>query len=353
MHKAIYISVLISILSLFSVCAPEQTDIIVPKQMKPEGNQKKMIANANNAAFSIFKTEHKINTGNIIISPLNNNSVLSFILSFYDISNRNTNNELNKELKAFDKLILNLDKNFIINEQTVLNFNKTFEFQAKFTDFLKDNLHYKIKFTDKETKKAPFVKIENNLNAKFTYSSQTNIGEAPFYLSPDNSKFVEMMICADAFNFYSDDYMKVVEVPIGQGNFSALFFIPESDFSLNRIINALNPYILKTVQNNYRKLQMAVYIPKINVNNKFESTGKNYYINRINIKKLALKDISKKKNINIESVVYKTGLKSISKINGKKETYKSNSLFIDRPFIFIIQEKHTDAIVFIGQIVDP
>jgi serine protease inhibitor len=89
------------------------------------------------------------------------------------------------------------------------------------------------------------------------------------------------------------------------------------------------------------------------VNNKFESTGKNYYINRINIKKLALKDISKKKNINIESVVYKTGLKSISKINGKKETYKSNSLFIDRPFIFIIQEKHTDAIVFIGQIVDP
>ncbi len=355
MHKIIYISVLISILSLLSVCTPEQTDIIVPKQIKPEGNQKIIITNANNAAFRIFKTKHKISTGNIIISPLNNNSVLSFILSFYDISNQTTNNELNKELKAFNELILNLDKNFIINEQTVLNFNKTFEFQANFTHFLEDNLHYKIKFTNNQTtyKNIPFVKIENNLNAKFTYSSQTNIGEAPFYLSPDKSKFVEMMICVDAFNYYSDDYMKVVEVPIGQGNFSALFFIPETGFSLNRIINTLNPYILKTVQNNYRKLQMAVYIPKLNINNKLESNGENYYVNQINIKTLKLKNISKKESINIKNVVYKTSLKSISKIKHKKESYKSNSLFIDRPFIFIIQEKYTDAIVFIGQIVNP
>ncbi|MCF6242276.1 MAG: serpin family protein [Bacteroidales bacterium] len=355
MRKTIYISFLLVIISLFSVCAPEQTDVVAPKKIKPEKSLKNLIIQANNEALRQFKTEYKNNRGNIIISPLNINSILPFVFFSADLSNNTAYNELKEELKTFNHLIFNLDNRFNISRQTVLNFNKIVEFEQNFNRFLEKNKDFKLKYIDNQYtyKKETFIEIENHLNGEFTYSNQTDIGEAPFYLSPDKSKFVEMLICEDAFNFYSDDYMKAVEVPIGQGNFSALFIIPETGFSLNRIIKALNPYILKTVENNYRKLKMAVYIPKIDINNTRESKGNTPYIYSLNMKKIKLKNINNKENFYISDILYHTGLKSISKVKYKKKTNKNNSLFIDRPFVFIITEKYTGSIVFIGQIIKP
>ncbi len=355
MRKLINISVLFFILSLLVVCSPEQDNIVVPEKGIVQENQNIIITHTNSNAFSVFKAEHKKHSENMVISPLNANAVSALVLYASNVANNLDKNETSDELINFNKQIFNHDTGLKINSQVDLNFNQSIKFSGSFNEFLKNTGHYSIKDKDTEFKnfKKALLNIKNNLEAKFSFSNQTGIGEAPFYLSPDKSKFVKMLICQSAFNYYDDEYMKVVEIPIGHANFSALFIVPETGFSLNRIVQTLNPYILKTISSNYRKLKMAVFIPEISINYYRESIEKSRYTNFKDIRTLALKNISSKENVYINNVIYHTNLKSISKIKNNKKLKISNSLFIDRPFVFIIKEKSSDAIVFIGKVVNP
>ena len=355
MRKLINISVLFFILSLLVVCSPEQDNIVVPEKGIVQENQNIIITHTNSNAFSVFKAEHKKHSENMVISPLNANAVSALVLYASNTTNNLDKNGASNELINFNKRILNYDTGLKINSQVALNFNQTIKFSGSFDEFLKNTDYYRIKENGNEFKnfKKTLLNIKNNLEGKFNFSNQINVGEAPFYLSPDKSKFVKMLICQSVFNYYGDDYMKVVEIPIGQGRFSALFIIPETGFSLNRIVQTLNPYILKTISANYRLLKMAVFIPEINISYYRESIEKNAYTNFKDIRQLSLKNISSKENIFIQNIVYHTNLKSTSIERNNKKQKISNSLFINRPFVFIIKEKSTDAIIFIGQIINP
>jgi len=360
MPKPINILILFALLSLFSVCAPEHSEVAVPQEIKIEKNQKTLITHTNSLVLSTFKKETRNNQSNVLISPIGINTSTAFILfanqeEKKSISPQIPKNELIEEFFNFNELIFNLDKNFNVDNKTILKFNQKPDFSRKFNNFLQEHKYYHTQFSDDKTIQTNrrILNIENNLLAKFSFPSQTDACESPFYLTPGEIKFVQMLKCENSFNYYSNEYLKAIEIPIGQGNFNALFILPESGFSYEHLIKMINPYILNTIENNYRKLPLSVYIPELNIDYFRKGSIKNRYTNFKDSGKLSFQNIEKSGNIRLNNIYFNTKLKTISKINYRKSSTNKNNLFIDRPFILIIKEQYTDAIVFIGQIVNP
>lgn len=360
MRKLMNISILYIILSLFVLCSPEHNNIVMPEREINQEKYQKITYQANTYALRMLKQLSENDSGNLLISPLNANVVYD-LLSFASSGSGKTAKKSNispktqvDERDLFNEWIFNLDEKFEINNETTLGFSKMPDITKGFSAFLSKHKYYKLQGRENSDQSKQFIiDFKNNLSGSFSFSNQTNISESPFYVNPNNSKFVKMLICRSVFNYYGDDNMKVVEVPIGKGNFSALFIIPETGFSLKRIIQRLNPYLLKKISNNYRKIKTAIFIPEININYDREGAENNSYIYFKDIRTVALKNISTENDVFLNKLVYHNQLRSISKIENSNNLKTSHSLFVDRPFVFIIKEKSTDAIIFIGQIIDP
>ena len=345
-------------ISLFSVCAPEQTEVVVPQTIEIKDVQNKVISSSNNMAVHTFKIANFNNSNNnIITSPISINSLKElFIFSNASgkISSQNgsTNVDYIREIKNFNNQIVNLDKDFSIKSKTSLIFTGKQEFKPAFADYIRKN-NMLIAKNDSAFKKSQqnLMDIHQSLSINFSFANQTGTSESPFYLTPGESKFVTMHQCDATFNFFSSDYLKVIEVPIGQGNFNAVFIIPETDLQLESVANALSINLLNNFKENYRKLAMTVYIPYLNIHFSYRDEYKRYFPGTG--KNTVFERISKNDNIYLRNLEYSFNLKSRTKINHKKTKSKENRLFIDKPFILVITEKYTNAIILAGKIINP
>ncbi|RLD64739.1 MAG: hypothetical protein DRI95_10215 [Bacteroidetes bacterium] len=373
-----HIIAIIFIFSLFSLCSREQSAPVSPHLIKIKPEQKQLVSADNNMGYDIYKNlwNLKNQNSNILISPISLNKPISIILF-----GTNNNYEVRKvlqfpnlkkeaiytEINQLNNTIFNIDEHSEFKNITRFLTHKQNNITNEFKKFIRKNKIIKIDYYNSDNSsqisnnisKTSLFNIENEISLKCNFKYQTGKTESPFYTSPDLSKFVEMLICKSEFNFYSDDIIKAIEMPLGRGNYNALIILPESNQSLQNIKNKLNKHYINRINSKFRKLNLSVYVPQLDIKYNYSL---NKSMNECSIHKLfstkanKFKNISTNKDLYLNKLSQSATIKTVSKpIESKKlfENEIKNSFFIDHPFLLIITEKYSGSILFIGQIINP
>lgn len=196
---------------------------------------------------------------------------------------------------------------------------------------------------------------------------KNNTKEKPFYLSDGSVKNCPTMFADDNFAVNYASTFSAIELPYGQGNYSMIILLPTDDSSLNELMSQLDePMWNDIIQNMSVPTSKLLYLPKF----KFE------YENELNDELIDLglgnafsdsadfSGICKDESLAISKVKHKTFVEvneegteaaAVTSVSvGVTSAGPTMDIFaVDHPFLFVIKEKYTNAILFMGTVTDP
>ena len=371
-------------------------------------NQVSVVESGNSFAFDIFK-EFLKNAGtneNVILSPLSISSALSMTLNGAAGATRDsvlralrltglTPEAINDSYKSLTEALLSVDSRVLIKIANSVWTEKNFEVNQAFIDILKnyyaaEGLSFDI--NDPSTPDLVNKWIEDNTNGlikkmldgldsntvmllinaiyfKGKWSSQFDASKTvdiPFYRNDGSYASVPTMKQEHDFGVYLGSGFTVAEFPYGQGNFAMDVILPDSRDGINDFLPSFNA------------ADFAIWTGKLDsqkVNLSFPRFKFGY--------KQDLKDILTGMGMGIAFV---PGIADFSNISDKYDLYINKALHqafietneegteaaaatiigigntsmpqilelkLDHPFIFIIRETTTNAILFMGRVSDP
>ncbi len=203
---------------------------------------------------------------------------------------------------------------------------------------------------------------------KFEFD-ESETEEEPFYLSNGTTKDVPMMVQEESFNYLSNDFVRAVEMPYGQGNYSMIVLLPQTSKTLDEVIEVLSNETWNNWLGEFQKEEkVVIHLPRF----KFE------YENLLNEELINLgmgiafdpynADFSKinpDRQLCISRVIHKSFIEvneegteaaavtvvEIIETSAPGETFIS--FHVNQPFLFAIKEKYTNTIIFIGRVMEP
>jgi len=377
----------------------------------PANDNVKVLADGNNLfAFDLYKVLAR-KEGNILVSPY---SISSALAMTYAGARGNTKLEMKKVLhfnledenlhKTFSEInnLFNApNKNYQLAIANSLWGQIDYPFKKDFVDLIKENYgagFYEVDFINEENREKTRLRInkwvEDNTNNKIkdlilpddlTYLTRLVLVNAlyfkgnweykfdpketnpmDFYLSKDKKLTVPMMHQKNKFNYTENDDIQVLELPYAGGDLSMLIILPKKEKSLEVAEKYLSLEEINKLISNLGENYLDVYIPRF-------KTEKRYLLNEP-LKDLGMIDpfdrnladfsgITGNKDLAISKVIHKTYIEvneegteasaATAVILELKAVYKPIVFKADRPFIFLIRDRRTGIILFIGRIVNP
>lgn len=191
--------------------------------------------------------------------------------------------------------------------------------------------------------------------------------DAEFTLPDGTQKQVETMFHKEPAEVrtYSDDLMRVVDLPYGGDAFSATILVPQSGVSTDDVIGALDRSRWEMVIEGLAESARVVGMPKfrleyeILLNDVLKALGMEVaFTGAANFSK-----IRPEKDLYISTVKHKTfvdvneeGTEAAAATSvgfGLVNVVGPGPFLVDRPFLFVIRERFSGAIIFMGKILDP
>lgn len=192
--------------------------------------------------------------------------------------------------------------------------------------------------------------------------------DAAFTLVDGNQKSVPMMSTSDpeSFGYAAGDGYEVVELPYNGGQLSMVIILPEEDgfdvFEAN-----LNAKKLAEVLNNLEIKQVELQMPKFSFESEFGLVG---VLRQLGVQAAFdpqvadFSGIDGTKDLSISDVIHKAFVsvdeKGTEAAAATAVVFRLTSMpitdiqiTIDRPFMFLIQDKPTGTILFLGRVLDP
>ncbi len=187
-----------------------------------------------------------------------------------------------------------------------------------------------------------------------------------FHVTPDKTVQVDMMNRKGDFPFTNNDLFSAVELPYGRGNFSMVFLLPKPGKSVKDIAQQLTPENWEEWLNAFQTMNdLNIYVPKFTFD----------YQKKLNDALITLglgiafsgqadfSGINPDASLYISEVRHKTFIKvdeegteaaAVTSVEIRLTSAGPEAAFIlDRPFLFVIKEKYTNAILFIGRVTEP
>lgn len=192
-----------------------------------------------------------------------------------------------------------------------------------------------------------------------------NTFEMPFTKEDNSTIQVPMMMIENPFNYYSNNDFQLLEMPYGSGKYSMLVFLPKDGKTTNDVIALLNPENIEGWLGQMTEVKKEVYLPK------FEFKFNDSLVDDLMALSMTdafngnanLTGISEEAQLVVSEVMHKTYIKvdergtEAAAVTGITIDVTSvgpdNSFRADHPFVFAIREKDTQAILFIGKVMDP
>ncbi|NQT96428.1 MAG: serpin family protein [Candidatus Marinimicrobia bacterium] len=197
---------------------------------------------------------------------------------------------------------------------------------------------------------------------------KNNTHQTDFFITLDNITSVEMMGLTADLNYYSDDQIQVVDLPYGRGNYTMTILLPNPEINLNELVAELGGQQLEHYLANLQLKSGTVFLPKL----------KTRY-------KLLMNDVLTLMGMGI---AFTEGMANFSRINLNQELFISRviheafvqvdeegteaaaatvvemsyesagpsvefTMNINRPYLFLIRERETGTILFMGKIHEP
>jgi len=187
-----------------------------------------------------------------------------------------------------------------------------------------------------------------------------------FTKSNNRKKRVRMMEQTARFSYYADQYLQSVELPYGNGAFSMVVLLPPKNTKIDQLIKQLDDDKWQNIVDNMRGQKVQLRLPRFKFENEFflkepiMNLGMEQMFNggfeNITDFPMWVDDIKQKTFVEVNEegteAAAVTGMVVIGYGRGGKKV-KPVRFFADRPFVFLIREKSTGAILFMGRVDEP
>lgn len=191
------------------------------------------------------------------------------------------------------------------------------------------------------------------------------VDQRSFTVTRSESIAIKMMHRTGLYNFYKDEtnQVYVVEMPLSRELSSVIFIMPFQLQDLGKIEKVLNKEQIEAWVNKLQRRALAISLPKgiFGVSHQLQKhLGGVGLAAAVDKSKADLSKISGKKDLYLASVIHGTAWEWDTEgdpfdpfiYNG--EVLKDPEIFyVDHPFIFLVKDKKSGAILFIGRLVRP
>lgn len=365
-----------------------------------------MVAANNQFGFSAFK-ELASAEKNLFISPLSISQALGMtyngatdetaqqMANVLGYANR-TATEINQSSKTLREALLNADKSVAFSVANSIWYRNTFLIDQ---NFVATNQTY----YQSETKALDFGKTESSKNTINAWVNDKTNGKIPsiidqispdhvmflinavyfkgawkykfdkqhtqsrtFYNNGSESKQIETMTQETDLGYYAHNDFTAVEMPYGNGHFSMVVLLPNAGKSCGDIADALTPQNWDTWITGMSQRAVKLYLPKFTMRSDLTL---NDCLKQLGMPK-AFTDMAEfgqmgsSGRLKIDEVKHKTFVElseegteaaAVTSVGMVVTSYPPAQptpvvFDVDRPFVFAIREKDTNAVIFIGQV---
>lgn len=405
MKKNIHIAAIV----LFILACTQEPAVAPVTNLTPTEKSAKVIAADNQFGFELF---NKINATpssqkNLLISPMSVSLALAMV---YNGANGNTKTQMENMLhkatltaddlnQSYKDLVSALEshdpkvelsianaifyrnsfsikpdfiatnQNFYQAEVSGLDFSKTTETLNTVNGWVNTKTKGKIDQIIEKVNPEDIMYLLNAIyfNGQWTYSFDTrNTTNLSFTKEDKTNIQVPTMNIEKPFNYYRSTDFELLEMPYGSGKYSMLIFLPENGTKTDDVIGQLSADHLNDWIGKLTEQKKKVYLPKFEFKfdksliDELKALGMTDAFNDL---KADLSGISEAAKLIISEVMHKAYIKvdergteaaAVTGITvGVTSIGPDNSFRVDHPFVFAIREKDTNAILFIGKVMDP
>jgi len=343
---------------------------------------------------------------NVMISPL---SVSLALAMTYNGADRDTKeamektlelsgftvDEINENYKILIDALASVDPKVLMSIANSIWYEQTFEVEQDFLDVNQNYFNAEVSpldFNDPDAVNTINSWVANKTNDKimeildeiprdavmylinaiyfkgiWNYEfNESDTEEKPFYLSDGTTKDVPMMVQEGSFNYLSNDIMQAVEMPYGAGNYSMIILLPQNNKTLNDIIDELsNENWNRWLSEFYEAEKVQIHLPKFkfeykdSLNNELINMGMGIAFDSSDAD---FSKINPTGELYISRVIHKTFIEvneegteaaAVTMVEIIRSAIQETSFFVNQPFIFVIKEKYTNTIIFIGKVMEP
>ena len=406
--------VLLSLFFIFGYTActkdnPDQEPDLTPKSLELNAKAPEVIANGNEFGVELFTKVAVEEEKNLMLSPLSASTALTMLLNgcggdTYDQLKKTLKypedmsiSEVNEVYKSLVNQLLTVDpkvklalanaifyrESFSVKPPFLNTMSSDFGAQTEGLDFAlpsalttinkwaSDNTNGKIPKVLDEISPDAVMFLMNALYFKGDWSYQFDkalTSDRPFYIPGGNSVNVSTMNGKVGSKVTGGDNYKAIELPYGRTNFTMVIIVPDETLaSFNSSFTAERWNAITSAFDGQQEYgEMIVYMPKFKfsyekvLNDQLQSMG---MIDAFNSSLANLSGISDasifvsfvKQNTFVEVDEKGTEAAAVTTIGVEVTSVppQSKQFIIDKPFIFAIRERTTNALLFIGQIVNP
>jgi serine protease inhibitor len=381
---------------------PEENIIPVDKSTE------ELIKSDNEFGIDLFKNllAYQEDNSNVILSPFSAALALAMTYNGADSTTKTameeclkkegfTTEEINRIYKNLMKGLMSVDKNVTLNiansiwyrdnyyvEQEFINTNQDFyDAEVSALDFgdptakdiinnwVEEKTNDKIKDIIQQISPLTVMFLINAIyfNGIWTYEFDEESTENNDFILSDGSIIqVPTMHLEENLMYYENDLFSSVELFYGAGNYSMIILMPNHDISINDIVNGLTKETWDDWINSYGEQEVLVGLPKFkfefedSLNNPLADMGMGVAfipgvanfskINPANdiyismVKQKAYIDVNEKGTEAAAATVVQMELTALP---------EKKYFIVNRPFMFVIKEKDTNSIIFIGRVMKP
>lgn len=261
------------------------------------------------------------------------------------------------------------NQNYYNAEVSGLDFSKTAETLNKVNGWVNTNTKGKIDKIIEQVKAEDIMYLLNAIyfNGEWKYRFDTKETADRSFTKEDNTVVqVPTMEIEKPFNYFNHSDFQLLEMPYGSGKYSMLIFLPASGKNTSDVISMMSSENLNDWISKMTEQKKEVFLPKFEF--KFDNSLKDELAalgmtDAFDDAKANLSGISDVAKLVISEVMHKTYIKvdergteaaAVTGITvGVTSMPVDNSFRVDHPFVFAIREKDTQAILFIGKVMDP
>ena len=395
---------------LISSCSGIQDDADSEKSdLNLSVNEVKLISASNEFGFDLLKN---INTNEIgkdlFISPISVSMALGMTYNGADGETKDamrtalhlgdlTDDEINRSYESLISLLLSLDPEVAVALANSIWYRDNVEFEQTFLDIARQYFDAEVRGLDfsaenaadiinswiedktngliKETLNPPLPRdavmyLINAIYFKGTWTIQFDedkTRDMTFYSSGETLSTVKMMSLREEFPYYENDELQMVDLPYGNGDFSMTIVLPNKEKNIDALISEMSDQSWNSLTSNLSPDTGDIFLPRFKLEYKTElkkpltemgmgiafsewaNFSKMRSQNDIFISKVIHKSFVEVNEEGTEAAavtVVEIGFTSIGPNQGF-------SMLINRPFLFVIRENRSGAIMFIGKIENP
>lgn len=363
-------------------------------------------AQTTDFAFEMLKRVNEQDKAvNTFVSPLSLHIALGMLLNG---ANGQTAQEIQKTLKldaqtlaeanqTYENLMTNLpgvDPKVKLNLANSVWYRNTFAVETSFQDVLRksfkaeitplnfasptakdrinqwasDQTNGKIKDVIKNVEPGHIMFLLNALYFKGDWKTQfrtENTENMPFKLLSGAIKTVKMMLANTNLRWASRPTYTAFELPYANGNYVMTVLLPATNSSVDALINNLSATEWNILQKDMKEGAINIGLPKFTLEYEITLNGilAKMGMPRVFTSVADLTKINPKGGLYVDMVKQNTFVAvdevgteaaAVTTISIGVTSFPSTPLYLcDRPFVFLIHEKTSNTVLFMGKIVDP